>query len=198
MTSDISVVIPSIPPREQLLRRALASVQAQKLAPDAVVVQLDNDHQGAAATRQAGLEHVTTEWTAFLDDDDELMPGHLRALAIGAKHSGADYVFSYYTVKDGLGRERPDIDPLGHFGRRFDPDRPHQTTITMLVRTELAQAVGFREPPPGALIDGEHYGEDFQFTVECVKAGAKIVHIPRRSWFWHHHGANTSGRPDRW
>lgn len=198
MTSDITVVIPSIPPREPLLHRALASVQAQKLAPDAVVVQLDDDHQGAAATRQAGLDHVETEWVAFLDDDDELMPNHLRVLSIAARKFQADYVFSYYTVKDALGRLRPDVDPLGHFGRHFDPDRPHQTTITTLVRTELAQAVGFREPPQGALINGEHYGEDFQFTVECVKAGAKIVHIPRRTWFWHHHGANTSGRPDRW
>jgi hypothetical protein len=205
MKDGITVVIPTIPPRARLLERAFASVQAQKLPPVATVVQLDEDHRGAAATRQRGLEQVTTEWVAFLDDDDELMPGHLRALSIAARKFQADYVFSYFMVKDGLGRERPDVDPLGHFGKPFDPDRPHQTTITTLVRTELAQAIGFREPPPGALINGECYGEDFQFTVECVKAGATIVHVPRRTWFWHHHGigqpgvpGNTSGRPDRW
>ncbi|MFD5089332.1 glycosyltransferase family 2 protein [Amycolatopsis thailandensis] len=195
---EITVVIPTIPPRKELLRRAVDSVWAQTLRPYDVLVPKDIHHRGAAATRQLGLEHVKSDWVAFLDDDDELMLNHLKVLAAAARIFNADYVFSYFMVKDGTGRERPEIDPLGHFGRAFDPDQPTQTTITTLVRTELAQAVGFREPPPGALINGETYGEDFQFTVECVKAGAKIVHVPRRTWWWHHHAGNTSGRPDRW
>jgi len=195
---EITVVIPTIPPRKALLQRALDSVQAQTLRPVDVLVPTDASRCGAAATRQLGLEHVKSDWVAFLDDDDEMAPFHLRTLAAAVKIFDADYVFSYFMIKDGTGRERPEIDPLGHFGRAFDPDSPTQTTITILVRTELAQAVGFREPPPGALINGETYGEDFQFTVECVKAGAKVVHVPRRTWWWHHHAGNTSGRPDRW
>lgn len=195
---EITVVIPTIPPRQHLLERAFASVRAQSFPPAEVVVPDDADHEGAAATRQRGLAAVTTPWVAFLDDDDEMMPNHLKVLAAAARIFQADYVFSYFMIKDGTGRERPDIDPLRHFGRIFDPDKPTQTTITTLVRTELAQAVGFREPPPGALINGETYGEDFQFTVECVKAGAKIVHVPRRTWWWRWHEGNTSGRPDRW
>lgn len=205
MTHDITVVIPSIPPRAKMLRRALHSVTLQSLQPAAVIVELDHDHTGAAATRQRGLSKVDTEFVAFMDDDDILLPAHLETLRAGVDEHQADYTFSYFTIQDGVGRLRPDIDPLGHFGRRFDPASPTQTTITLLARTKLAQAVGFREPPVGATIGGECYGEDFQFTVEMVAAGAHVVHIPERTWYWVHHGlgapgnpGNTSGRPDRW
>ena len=195
---DITVVIPSIPPRAKMLRRALHSVTLQSLQPAAVIVELDHEHTGAAATRQRGLRKVDTEFVAFLDDDDVLLPGHLETLRAGIDEHQADYTFSYFMVKDAAGNERPDVDPLGHFGQQFDPEHPTQTTITLLERTKLAQAVGFREPPVGATINGECYGEDFQHTVECVAAGAHIVHIPQRTWYWSHHGLNTSGRPDRW
>lgn len=199
-STDITVAIPAHAPRlaDGMLMRALASASAQTLPPVAVTVAIDHRREGAAVTRQRALDAVKTGWVAFLDSDDELMPHHLAALARHAEETGADYVFSYYVVKDGLGQERPEIDPLQHFGRPFSPDDPHQTTITTLVRTELAQAVGFRAPPEGALIDGQRYGEDFAFTVGCVKAGARIVHLPEKTWWWWHHGGNTSGLPDRW
>lgn len=196
--NDISVVVPSIPPRSAMLHRALRSITSQILPPAAVLVELDHNRTGAAATRQRALARVDTEFVAFLDDDDEFMPDHLAALRKAMDDHGADYTYSYYMVKDPSGRERVDIDPLHHFGRPFDPERPHQTTIVTLVRTKLAQQVGFHEPPEGALIDGQRYGEDFGFTVDCAREGARIVHVPQRTWWWHHHGRNTSGRPDRW
>jgi glycosyltransferase involved in cell wall biosynthesis len=194
----VTVAIPSIPPRSALLARALASVAGQESPAAAVSVAIDLERAGAPATRQRALDAVLTPWVAFLDDDDVMLPEHLAVLLDGAAEHGADYVFSYYTVVDGQGREQPGVDPLQHFGAVFDPADPHQTTITVLVRTELARAVGFHEPPPGALISGQSYGEDFGFTVGCVAAGARIVHVPRRTWLWAHHGSNTSGRPDRW
>lgn len=193
---DITVAIPAHPARiaNGMLDKAVASVTAQTMPAAALSVAVDHDRQGAAATRQRALGAVRTEWVAFLDSDDWFYPEHLKVLAAGARVHQADYVFSYYMVHMRNGHPWTSNDPLGHFGKPFNPARPHQTTITTLVRTELAQAVGFREPPEGALINGERYGEDFQFTVECVKAGAKIVHVPRRTWAWVHHGSNTSGR----
>ncbi|MEU1787125.1 glycosyltransferase [Streptomyces sparsogenes] len=191
--SGITVVIPTHPARVRngMTKRAIGSVLGQTLPATSIVVEHDLTRAGAPATRDRGLRKVTTEWTAFLDSDDQLKPIHLERLMDCAVESGADYVYAWYEAV-GFG-----ADPLPHFGRRFDPERPTQTTITILVRTELAQAVGFRQPPEGALINGERYGEDFQFTVECVKAGARIEHLPERTWLWNCHGANTSGRADR-
>ncbi|MEU6234411.1 glycosyltransferase [Kitasatospora sp. NPDC047058] len=174
-----------------MTKRAIGSVLGQTLPAAAIVIEQDLERSGAAVTRDRGLRKVTTEWVAFLDSDDQLKPNHLADLLACAQETGADYLYSWYEPI-GFGS-----DPLPHFGKVFDPEHPTQTTITTLVRTELAQAVGFREPPPGALIGGERYGEDFQFTVECLGLGARIVHLPRRTWIWNCHGANSSGQPGR-
>lgn len=181
-----------------MLIRALASALAIQNHPAAAVsVALDLDREGAWVTRDRALRAVRTEWTAFLDDDDAFLPHHLEVLMQAAEETDADYVYSWYVIHDRNGTPL-DFDPLGHFGKRFDPQNPTQTTITTLVRTELAKEVGFKLPTDGDLIHGERAGEDFLFTLGCIEAGAKIHHVPQRTWIWNHHGANTSGLPDRW
>lgn len=197
MRSDITVCIPTIPPRKAMLARAITSVLEQTLPAAALSVAVDTDRRGAASTRNRALEAVQTPYVAFLDDDDAFYEEHLEVLMNCVQETGSDYVFSYYQVHgpDGLPNS---TDPLGAFGRVFDPLAPHQTTITTLVRTELAQSVGFEEPIEGELIHGQRLGEDFKFTLGCIAAGAHIVNIPQKTWIWNHHGANTSGKPDRW
>lgn len=186
---NITVCIPTHPARVKngMTTRAIASVLGQTLQADSIIVENDTAKTGAPATRTRALHRVNTEWVAFLDSDDELKPEHLEVLFDHAVYESADYVFSWYEPV-GFGG-----DPLGHFGKAWDPENPTQTTITTLVRTELAQSVGFRTPPAGATINGERYGEDFQFTMECHAAGAKILHVPQRTWLWNFHGMNTSG-----
>lgn len=195
----ITVVIPAHPARVMngMLDRAVASVTAQTLPAAALSIAVDHNREGAARTRQRALEAVRTEWTAFLDSDDFLYPEHLKVLAAGARSFGADYLFSYYQVHHRDGTPWPENDPLGHFGKPFNPVAPHQTTITVLVRTDIAQAVGFSDPPEDSVVGGHRGGEDWHFTVGCVQSGAKVVHIPRRTWGWVHHGLNSSGLPDR-
>lgn len=207
MKPGISVVIPTHPGREAYLALATASAWGQTLKPEAVHVVVDQDHAGAAATRDLGLRMVETEWVAFLDSDDVLYADHLRTLMAGANVYQADYVYSWYEIINRAGNVVPPHvpDPLKHFGQPFDPEHPVQTTITTLVRTELAQSVGFHAPPAGEMTHGQVAGEDWFFTLGCVAAGAKIVHVPRRTWGWRHWGigapgrpGNTSGRGDRW
>jgi glycosyltransferase involved in cell wall biosynthesis len=161
----------------------------QSTPASGIIVEVDKYREGAAIVRNRGLLKVTTDWVAFLDSDDQLKANHLETLIQGAQATTADYIYSWYEPV-GFGG-----DPLPHFGKVFDPENPTQTTITTLVRTELAQEVGFREVTPGKLIDGQRYGEDFQFTVEVIAKGGKIVHIPQRTWLWNAHGLNTSGLP---
>lgn len=181
---SISVVIPTIPPRRELLRRALTSVLNQQLAPSAIHVVTDTEKTGAAATRQRGLDAVDTEWVAFLDDDDELKPRHLQALHELVTQREADFAFSWFDVVGGR-----DPFPPVHATREWDDAEPQHTTITVLVRTELAQRVGFRWSADG---------EDWNFILGCVAVGAKIVRTPEHTWLWHHDSGNTSGLPSRW
>lgn len=177
----VTVVVPYHPARARngMLQRAVASVNRQTVPRHLITVE-DTDRQGAAATRQRGLDQVTTEWTAFLDSDDEMDPTHLEQLLACARETGADYVYPWFHIRGGR-----DPFPM-FFGKPWDDDHPHSTTITILVRTELAQQVGFHG-----------IGEDFRFTKDCIKAGARIVHHPARTWTWHHGPQNSSGRPDR-
>jgi hypothetical protein len=168
-----------------MLERAAKSVRAQTILAEHILAE-DIHHLGAAITRTHGLALVETEWVAFLDSDDEMDPDHIEQLLACAAETGADYVYPWFRVQGGS-----DPFPM-FFGKPFDPAAPNSTTITILVRTELAKDVGFARDPATQVS-----GEDFQFTLGCIAAGAKIVHLPRRSWTWHHGPQNTSGLPDR-
>ena len=187
MKRGVTVVTPFHEQRRAngMLERAAASVRAQTVPVEHILAE-DIHHMGAAITRAHGLALVDTEWTAFLDSDDEMDPDHIEQLLACAADTGADYVYPWFRVVGGS-----DPFPM-FFGKPFDPSAPNSTTITILVRTELAKTVNFARDPAVQVS-----GEDFQFTLGCIAAGAKIVHLPRRSWTWHHTGFNTSGLPDR-
>lgn len=177
------------------LQRALTSVLAQTRQPDQIVVGNDRERGGASRNRQAVLDRVGTEWMAWLDSDDEWLPQHLEKLLQVAEATGAVFVYSWF---EPVGAP----DPLGHFGLPFNPATPHHTTITFLVRTELAKRVGFGEDfltvdphNPGH----RHGGEDWlHVTGICeiaVRENLKMVHLAERTWRWHISGGNTSGVP---
>jgi hypothetical protein len=210
----ITVVIPSIPPRRNLLRRAVASVLGQTMPAAALSVVVDSDRLGAAVTRQRALDAVNTRWVAFLDDDDEMKPNHLEALFSAAVDYDALYLWSRFQValpKRGYrvprfrGEEyelRDGPEPLGAGTfEQWNDEQPAQTTITTLVSTELARAVGGFVPPTAkGEIDGQRAGEDWDFTLRCRAAVPldAMRHVPAVTWLWHHHESNTSGLPDRW
>lgn len=238
MIPGITVVTPTIPPRVKMLRRATASVDAasnlmNELYPETpveLITVTDYSRRGAAYTRHIGLTDVTTEWVAFLDDDDEMHADHLTALYGSALEHNADYLWSRFQIimPRGAWHECPpprcsninmphrmvDSRKVEHFitemhayqGPQFlgdkafsqwDDNDPCQTTITTLVRTELArQAGGFLQfKDDGQTVDGNRRGEDHEFTMRCRAAGGVFRHVPRVTWDWHHHGSNTSGMP---
>jgi hypothetical protein len=215
----ITVVIPAIPPRAALLKRAVDSVtraadyfhtQIPKAPPGFIRTSIAIDHRklGAARTRHRALVAAETKWVAFLDDDDEMLPDHLFKLYTAALEHRADYVWSRFRITYPGGACVTGPSFLGEKAfRQWDDDDPCQTTITTLVRTKLAlEAGGFAQfDDQGQEIDGQRRGEDFEFTLRCRAAGGEFRHVPEVTWLWHHHGigapgvpGNTSGLPERW
>lgn len=190
---SVGVAIPSIPVRAGLLQRAITSVLSQTRPVDALSIAFDHEGQGAAETRNAAWQSLDTDWVAFLDDDDELEPHHIERLLACAYENDADLVYPWFTVVGGT-------DPFPHyFGRPWDPAHPIQTTITCLWRrTALEKVGGF--PPHSRRVDaeGNGKGEDFLAVETLSNLGGRIVHLPERTWLWHHHSSNTMGLPDRW
>ncbi len=205
--TKIAVCIPTIPPRRPILHRAIDSVLEQTFPASLISVSIDHEHRGAGETRQRALmavDPIIYPWVAFLDDDDEFLPEHLEKLLNFAQETDADYVYSWFKIVSSSGKifEHDTVFPSTHYTEPFDINHPRQTTITVLVKTELARAVGFCDVELHAnearFIDGQRWGEDYTFTLGCIEAGARIEHLVDKTWLWHHDSNNTSGQPSKW
>lgn len=198
-TAPITVVIPTIATRQKRVQQAVASVYQQTVRPEALIIQEDTDKIGAAGNRDAGLDRVATEWVALLDDDDRFYPDHLETLYTAALDTGADIVYSWFDVEGGT-------DPFPqNFGKPWDPEAPIQTTVTVLAKTDVIRKAGgysnrleLELPELSDFAQGNTAGEDFRMLFTANQQGAKIVHVPKKTWVYCHHESNTSGLPERW
>lgn len=185
----ITVATPAIPPRvcNGLLQAAADSVSEQTVKPTGgMSVSVDVLKEGPGVVRQRALDAVRTDWTAFLDDDDYFYPHHLERLYGLVKDHDADVAYGWFDGNKPFPMLR---------GRQFNHDEPHHTTMTLLVRTELAKSIGFTAHHP----DGWALpSEDWQFILGCSAAGAKFIGTGDVTWHYRVHGKNTSGLPERW
>jgi len=183
--SDVTAVIPSVPPRAHVLVQALESVTAQSRSVRGISIAVDTQREGSAVTRTRALAAADTSWVAFLDDDDLWLPHHIETLLDHAERTGADVVYTNCIVTN----EANEV-VWNPFGQPFDPEllfvRPY-ITVTMLVRTELAQRVKFTNE-----------WDEWGFQQRAFRAGAQFTHVPEVTWIWRHNRHNTSGQPDRW
>lgn len=181
-----------------MLRRAVASAQRQLEHVAAVAVSYDLTHAGAWATRNAALNMSMTTWTGFLDDDDVLLPHHVKFLLDRAEEHGLDLVWGWFDVIGG-------VDPFPmHKGRQFNLDTPHIVPITYMCKTELlrdavAKTGGFVGDEIGA------WDNQDQPLFEAMAREGKHMAFEEVTWHWSHHGhgtpeipGNTSGLPSRW
>ena len=197
----VTAVMPCIPPRSGhdvpgTMPRAMKSILSQTRPVDVVVLAFDHHHEGAAATRNRALAAVRTEWVAFLDDDDEWLPGHVERLLSHAEKTGADVVYPWFDVPEGF-------DPFPFYeGKPFNEkalrDVQNYIPVTVLARTGLLTGVGGFENRNDSTADGASPCEEWGLWLKLLDIGAVFSHCPERTWLWHWHGGNTSGRGDRW
>lgn len=186
MRPGITVLVACHPERmaNGLLMETLASITRQTLQPDTVIIVNDTERAGAGRTRQKLLRMVETEWIAWCDSDDLLMPNHLEKLHNHAQETGAVFVNAWFNAP---------FDPLGHFGKPLDPCNPHHTTITFMVKTEIAQEIGFRESLRDSNFSEEDWDHISRIAAYCCENDLKMSHLAERTWWWRQQGQNTSG-----
>lgn len=140
LTSDaVTIVIPTLG-RRPSLRAAIASAIDQRPAPSHVLVVDDSADQaarpvvrtfgddrirwvpnarsrGPSGARNSGLEHATTQLTAFLDDDDRFEPGFVERSLAAWNRSPADTIAIWTGIvevfEDGRELRRPVWTPSG-------------------------------------------------------------------------------------
>jgi len=106
--TTIAAVVSSLPApkRQPLLLQALQSVWDQTRPPDDMVIGADYSRIGEVANMNRLLRATTSEWVAFLHDDDTWSPEHL---AVCEKYfDDADVVVSRFDL---VGRPVSTIEP---------------------------------------------------------------------------------------
>jgi glycosyltransferase involved in cell wall biosynthesis len=203
---DVLVVIPTIAPRADMLKRAVGSVRGEQVSYE-IWAEPDHDGSGPAVVRnravaKAAQDDIASEYLAFLDDDDMFKPGHLTKCIEHAQETGADVVYPWFDlIRQGVNRNDWNfllIDGKPAFGQSFNPEalrRGNYIPVTALVRRSLFEQVG-GFPSPGTPEWPHTECEDWGLWLRLLDAGAKFSHLPERSWIWDHHSKNTSGRPD--
>lgn len=206
----ISVVIP-VYNGEPFLPRCLASVWAQTAPPAEVIVVNDGStdgtrawleaagprlralhvpHAGRSAARNRGIEAAGGDYVAFLDADDEFLPGHLAQLAAAARRTGAELVHDacrmpYLSDRENLALLRR---------RAADSDR------------DLFARYHF--PTPNAMVNRAwvrdrrlafdtrlEIGEDMLFFLSLLLLGARRVFVPEFGTRIGIHAGNTTRDP---
>jgi glycosyltransferase involved in cell wall biosynthesis len=197
---DVTVVIPTIPSREEWLQRAILTAVRQHRPPKDIIVVTDTERRGAAWARNLGVAQVETEWLAWLDDDDELLPDHLELLHGAAVKTDADLVYSY---PEWVGTDDPLACPVNGrlvlpFGVPFGAEQAHHLRhvgnfipVTYLVRTANVVEVGGMPEPFSP--EWPRDCEDWGLLCRLLDANARFVHVPKRTWRYHVHGKNTGG-----
>lgn len=196
--------------RPALLRRALASVASQRVAPDEVVIVNDGGTDpadslavllpgvrnaivtfpasvGRTRAAQAGLEEASGRFVCFLDDDDELLPGHLEGLLATLERTGAQVAYGdVECVEESASGERVRTTVLGgpfDFARmRFENTIP---LMALLFDRELAlESGGFDTALP--------YFEDWDLLLRLA-AVTPFAHCPAVTAVYHVREAEGSG-----
>lgn len=177
-----------------MLNRAFVSVLNQMRPADQIIVSIDHDRMGSAGNRNQALNRVGTEWVAFLDDDDELLPQHLLVMLQNC--DDADVIYTGCTVLGPSGEEVPAREEWGRFGLEFDAEllrKKSYLPVTSLIRMSILKKITEPFQPPA----GSDY-DDWGMYLKLLGKGARFKHVPQKTWIWHHWGGNSSGRSDRW
>lgn len=162
---NVTVVIPVAGYHSEIAARAIASVEAQTV-PCEIVVVPDTSAKGAGWARNRGLESVNTDYVVFLDADDEIAPDFVETClnAITPSH----YVYTDWVV-DGQHIAAPDPCVL------WTKKTFH--VVTTLMRTEDIRRIGgYDELLPGA--------EDTDLGLRLRLSGVCGIRIPAPLFNW--------------
>lgn len=196
----VTVAVCTIPDREDLLARAVASVAEQTVLPDGLVIHCDVNRVGAAHARNAALRSVTTDYVAWLDDDDEFLPSHLERLIVAADVTGADVVYPWMRVDPPAMDNLRTVDEQGQrvspLGVDFGDRQRRQLEIgnNFLHLTALIRVDAIRDVGGFVALGARGSEEDAGLYQALAGAGKTFHHVAERTWIWHRTVRSTGGR----
>jgi glycosyltransferase involved in cell wall biosynthesis len=205
-----SVVIPTYN-RQPILEKCLKALESQQLSPLSVitdyevvvvddgstdgtvewlqhhqnefshVIIIEQNHQGAAAARNLGVEKASGDTIIFIDSDlvvtETFLQSHADALVEGKNKLGNDQFFTYGAVINTSNFENPTAEPykITDFSRAFFATGNVAIPKHWLEKAGLFDT-GFKQ-----------YGwEDLELGVRLKNLGLKLIKCPQAvGYHWH-------------
>jgi hypothetical protein len=149
----------------------------QQAVPYAWAREVDIDGVGPATIRNRLVEAATTEWVAFVDDDDRIYPNHLSTLLDNS--ADQDVVYTFCDVE----------------GRSWEPNHDchmevleaaNTIPVTALVRRSAFLEVGGF---PLGVRD-----EDWGLWLAMKHAGARFRCVHETTWLYRFHQVGRGNR----
>ncbi|MBW4660182.1 MAG: glycosyltransferase [Drouetiella hepatica Uher 2000/2452] len=201
-----SIVIPTYN-RQPILEKCLKALEKQELASpiDYEIVVVDDgstdgtvawlqdnpafphlqlfrqDHQGAAAARNLGVEKAKGDLIIFIDSDlvvtEVFLQAHANALLAGEKEWGSDRLFTYGSVINTCNFDDPTSEPF----KITDYSRAYFATGNVAIARKWLEQAGLFDT------GFQLYGwEDLELGVRLKKLGLKLIKCPEAvGYHWH-------------
>ena len=156
------------------LEAALSSIS------DPRIRLIRQENMGANAARNRGIDAANGDYVAFLDSDDQFLPGHLEHAVecIRGGHQGAIYGKVLVERSEGINFIKPSraIHPGEHMAEYLLRDRGFVQTSTLVVPTAVARQVRYREGLP--------FGQDTDFAIRLFNVGVRFHMIAEPTAVW--------------
>ena len=184
MNPILSILTPTIPGREEQLKRLSDSIAAQSTGlPVEHLVLCDNRARSIGAKRQALVDIARGKYIAFCDDDDSIEHCYVSEL-LKAAASGADVItFSQNAYVNGQ-------QSFVHFSAR-NPDGPFAPGGTTL-RNLWHVCAWRREVIAGCQFGESNYGEDLVWCQQARRRVRTEHHIGKVLHVYRHDESTTA------
>lgn len=172
MSKLLSVLIPTLPERQELLFSLLSEIhtQAEKWSIDndiEIIIDSTDSSMSIGNKRQHLLEKAKGEYLIFLDDDDEILNDFLWEVISAIKHNSPDVIgYNGFMTTNGTNRENfkimKDLPYITIMGADGHKEYLRHSNHLSPIKREIALKIGYKDL---------RFAEDYDYCLRLKESG---------------------------
>ena len=141
------------------------------------------ENGGIAAATNAGIAAATGDYIAFMDHDDVIEPDAIHKLALAAKTTGADFIYSDEAITTDDINSIIEVRARPAFSHDYYLSHPYFVHM-ICIRAELARRLGGWD-------QSLDISADVDFVLRAIENADAIAHVPSVLYRWRTHETST-------